>query len=344
MLIREIWGNIFKEVKLRNKYITTLIKIVISVSLIYYLLYKIGFGKLIEVYYEIEFGWIIFALLLVTVSNLLGVIQWRLLLKSSKVEISYQKTLNYYFIGLFFNNFLISLLGGDIFRVYDISKHSGKNSTAISTVFLDRLIGLMAMAFLALVFGVISVKIFNSGYILFPVSLFFLFLLFVVLFFYFKNFAKKFQSISERILPNFIFQKLREIYNGINYFKNHRMLILLLLLDSIVIQLLRISTHYVAALSLNVNEQYNISIWYFFIFIPIIFIVSLLPISIGGLGVRESMGIVLFSYVGISSNLAFSIEFISYLIGVFSSIPGGIAFAIRKHEKVENYVKESEIV
>ncbi len=344
MLIREIWGNIFKEVKLRNKYITTLIKIVISVSLIYYLLYKIGFGKLIEVYYEIEFGWIIFALLLVTVSNLLGVVQWRLLLKSSKVEISYQKTLNYYFIGLFFNNFLISLLGGDIFRVYDISKHSGKNSTAISTVFLDRLIGLMAMAFLALVFGVISVKIFNSGYILFPVSLFFLFLLFVVLFFYFKNFAKKFQSISERILPNFIFQKLREIYNGINYFKNHRMLILLLLLDSIVIQLLRISSHYVAALSLNVNEQFNISIWYFFIFIPIIFIVSLLPISIGGLGVRESMGIVLFSYVGISSNLAFSIEFISYLIGVFSSIPGGIAFAIRKHEKVENYVKESEIV
>jgi uncharacterized protein (TIRG00374 family) len=211
-------------------------------------------------------------------------------------------------------------------------------------VFLDRLIGLMAMAFLALVFGVISVKIFNSGYILFPVSLFFLFLLFVVLFFYFKNFAKKFQSISERILPNFIFQKLREIYNGINYFKNHRMLILLLLLDSIVIQLLRISSHYVAALSLNVNEQFNISIWYFFIFIPIIFIVSLLPISIGGLGVRESMGIVLFSYVGISSNLAFSIEFISYLIGVFSSIPGGIAFAIRKHEKVENYVKESEIV
>jgi hypothetical protein len=343
LLIREIWGNIFKEVKLRNKYITTLIKIVISVSLIYYLLYKIGFGKLIEVYYEIEFGWIIFALLLVTVSNLLGVVQWRLLLKSSKVEISYQKTLNYYFIGLFFNNFLISLLGGDIFRVYDISKHSGKNSTAISTVFLDRLIGLMAMAFLALVFGVISVKIFNSGYILFPVSLFFLFLLFVVLFFYFKNFAKKFQSVTEKILPNFIFQKLREIYNGINYFKNHRMLILLLLLNSIVIQMLRISSHYVAALSLNVNELFNISIWYFFIFIPIIFIVSLLPISIGGLGVRESMGIVLFSYVGISSNLAFSIEFISYLIGVFSSIPGGIAFAIRKHEKVEDYVKESEI-
>lgn len=327
---------------MRNKHIKTLIKIVISVSLIYYLLYKIGFGKLIEVYYEIEFGWIIFALLLVTVSNLLGVLQWRLLLESSNVEISYRKTLNYYFIGLFFNNFLISLFGGDIFRVYDISKHSGKKSTAISTVFLDRLIGLLAMAFLALVFGVISVKIFNSNYILFPVSVFFLFLLFVVLFFYFKNFAKKFQSITERILPNFIFQKLREIYNGINYFKNHRTLILLLLLNSVVIQLLRISSHYVAALSLNVNELFDISIWYFFIFIPIIFIVSLLPISIGGLGVRESMGIVLFSYVGISSNLAFSIEFISYLIGVFSSIPGGIAFAIRKHEKVENYVNESK--
>jgi len=322
---------------LQSRLITTFIKIIVSVSLIYYLLNKIGFKRLAEIFSEIEIGWLLFALILVTASNLLGVLQWRFLLKNSNIKISYPKALVYYYTGLFFNNFLISLFGGDIFRVYDITRHSGKNSTAISTVFLDRLIGLMAMVFLALIFGIISVKILHSNYILVPVGGFFIFLLFIILFFYFKNFAKKFQLVTEKILPKFIFQKLREVYNGINYFKNHRMLILFLLLNSLIIQLLRISSHYIAALSLNIN---NISIWYFYIFVPVIFVTALLPISIGGLGIRESMGVVLFGYVGITSGLAFSIEFVAYLIGVFASVPGGIAFSLRRHDRIKNYIKE----
>lgn len=325
---------------MRSRLITTFIKIIVSVSLIYYLLNRIGFRRLAEIFSEIEIRWLLFALILVTASNLLGVLQWRFLLKNSNIKISYPRALVYYYTGLFFNNFLISLFGGDIFRVYDITRHSGKNSTAISTVFLDRLIGLMAMAFLALIFGIISVKILHSNYILAPVGGFFIFLLFIILFFYFKNFAKKFQSATEKILPEFIFQKLREVYNGINYFKNHRMLILFLLLNSLIIQLLRISSHYIAALSLNINDQVSVSIWYFYIFVPIIFVIALLPISIGGLGVREYVGIVLFGYVGITSDLAFSIEFIAYLIGVLASIPGGIAFSLRRHDRIKNYIKE----
>ncbi len=329
---------------MKNKFFEFSIKVIISISLIFYLLNKIGFERLREVFVEVNVWWLIGALIFVTISNLLGVFQWRLLLKSSGIEISYFRAFTYYYNGLFFNNFLISYMGGDIFRIYDISKHSGKNSTAISTVFLDRFMGLLAMSILAMIFGIVSVKIINSTYILIPVSGFFIFLLFVVLFFYFKEFAKMFQAATEKLLPKIVFQKLREVYNGINYFKNHRKLIFFLLFISLLIQSLRISTHYAGALALNANGQANISIWYFFIFVPIIFIISLLPITIGGIGVRESMGVLFFGYVGISGNLAFSIEFLAYVIGIFASLPGGMAFLLRRHGEVRKKAAEAEPV
>ncbi len=334
----------FNRCILKNKYIKFFIKVIISLSLIFYLLNRIGFEKFEEIFTDVDILWLITALIFVTTSNLLGVLQWRLLLKSSGINISYPKAFTYYYNGLFFNNFLISNMGGDIFRIYDISKHSGKNSTAISTVFLDRFMGLLAMSVLALTFGIVSVKIINSSYILFPVSVFFAFITFVVLFFYFKKFAKIFQTVSEKILPKIIFQKLREVYNGINYFKNHRKLIFFLLFVSLLIQSLRISTHYAAALALNADGQANISIWYFFIFVPIIFIISLMPISIGGLGVRESMGVLFFGYVGISSGFAFSIEFLAYVIGIMASLPGGLAFLFRKHGEVKDGVEKVETI
>ena len=321
---------IFEDVVL-NRFIRWFIKIVISFSLIFYLLQKIGFEKLTNIFYGLDISWFIVALILVTVSNILGVLQWHFLLQSGNINISYKRTLLYYYNGLFFNNFLLSLFGGDIFRVYDISKHSGKYSSAISSVFLDRVIGLMAMATLSVFFGIIATYIFHKGYFLLLTGGFFVFFLLILAFFYFKNFAKKFQAVTEKILPAVVFQKLREVYNSIYYFKNHRRMIFFLFLNSIIIQTLRIGAHYVAALSLNVN---SVSIWYFYIFVPIIFVISMLPITIGGLGVRESIGIVLFGYVGISGDMAFSIEFLAYIIGILSSLPGGIAFVITKHEKI----------
>ena len=330
---------------MRNKFFGTLLKTVISFSLIFYLLHKInneiGFEKLTGIFTGIDIYWLIFAVVLVTASNLLGAFQWRFLLRSREIDISYGRTLSYYYTGLFFNNFLLSLFGGDISRIYDISKHSGKSSTAISSVFLDRIIGLTAMAILAVIFGIIASNLFNNGYFLMLTGGFFLFFLFIFLFFYFKNFAKKFQAVTEKVLPAVVFQKLREVYNSINYFKNHRKLILCLLLNSLVVQSLRIGAHYVAALSLNINDVVSVSIWYFYIFIPIIFVITLLPVSIGGLGVREGIGVVLFGYVGISKGMAFSIEFLAYIIGIIASVPGGLAFVLKKHEKPENSDEES---
>ena len=95
---------------------------------------------------------------------------------------------------------------------------------------------------------------------------------------------------------------------------------------SAAIQILRISTHYFLAKSIGVD----LSIMYFFLIIPIVALASSLPISFGGLGVRENVSVYIFALFGIAREAAFSFEFLAYIVGIAASIPGGIIFILRK--------------
>ena len=98
-------------------------------------------------------------------------------------------------------------------------------------------------------------------------------------------------------------------------------------LISVVVQLLRVGVHYTAGLSLRDSVP---SFGYFLIFIPLIAIVSSIPISFGGIGVRENLGIVLFTRLGMEAGMAFSMEFLAYLIGIAASSIGGAIFVLRQ--------------
>jgi len=261
-------------------------------------------------------------------SSLLGASQWFILLKSLDINIHFKKAVSYYYTGLFFNNFLLSFIGGDLFRIYDVTKVSGKNSESISTVFLDRLLGFSVLSTLALLGVLFTIDILKNKIVLiFIFGLFAIFFI-LILFFYFKNFAKRFESFGDRILPKKIAEKLREIYRGINYFRHKKKLIFFLFLLSIIIQLLRISVHYCMAHSLSLE----INFLYFLIFIPVISILVLLP-SIGGVGIREQAAVFLFGSIGILPVKASTIVFLAFLTGILASLPGGIFFIFRNHKR-----------
>ena len=70
----------------------------------------------------------------------------------------------------------------------------------------------------------------------------------------------------------------------------------------------------------------SVPIIYFFLFIPVIMLVLIFPISIGGLGVREGTFIAFFSLVGMSVNDAVIITFTSTFIDTLNTLFGGVAY------------------
>jgi len=312
-----------------KKHIITFLKILISCSLIYYLLHKIGVGNIVEQFLSLEIFWFITGLLIFTASNFLGSLQWKLILDSHDVRLSFRKVLSYYYAGLFFNNFLIGYVGGDAIRIYDISRNTNKTSAAIASVILDRFIGFVLLTTMALLGALLWINNEVSAKIL-PILLIILagWLLLIFLLFN-KSIVGRYITIFKKLIPKQLINKISEIYNAIHAFQDKGDVLVKISMISIFTQGLRIFVHYVAARSIGVK----LDIVYFIIFVPIIALISSLPISIGGIGVRETSGVALFTQAGAVESDVVAFEFIAYLIGIVSTLPGGIVFMFRKDYK-----------
>ncbi|MDZ7315693.1 MAG: flippase-like domain-containing protein, partial [candidate division KSB1 bacterium] len=121
-------------------------------------------------------------------------------------------------------------------------------------------------------------------------------------------------------------EKAAEVYRGIHRLRYERAAALKLIMVAPTVQFLRILTHYFTALSVGTK----VGLSPFMIFIPLVAFFASLPISFGGIGVREQSAAVLFSQVGLAAPQAVAFEFLAYLVGIFASLPGGIVFTLRK--------------
>jgi uncharacterized protein (TIRG00374 family) len=302
-------------------------KIFISGFLIVLLLRRYSFERILTEIRSANILWLSFAFILFIASHFLGSFQWQILLKKEGIHLSWKQTLSFYFIGLFFNNFLPSSLGGDFFRMADTARVSKNGTGAVSTVFLDRFMGLLVLSGLAVI--TLPVMVFTghlpSSFYL-PLCIFIFGWFIVILFLFNKKFAKPFAELFKRISPPRLGVKAREVYRKVYQFGRSKKLFLYIVSLSVVIQSARIVTHFLLSRSVGIQ----ISPLPFFLIIPIIAVVSSVPISVGGVGVREQAAVILFPSVGLAAISAASFEFLAYLVAVISSIPGGLVFILRK--------------
>ena len=75
--------------------------------------------------------------------------RWKLILAAHDMQLSFLKALELYFIGQFFNAFMLGAVGGDLIKVFVVAKtFPEKKTEAVTTVFIDRFVGLLALVML----------------------------------------------------------------------------------------------------------------------------------------------------------------------------------------------------
>lgn len=313
----------------RSSLTRALVKVAVSTALMIFLLRKISLEELSAVVGRLDVGLVVGAMLCFFVSNVLGAYQWHLLLRSSGIDLSFPRTFRFYFVGLFFNNFLPANIGGDAVKVYDVTRVGSSVYQVIAVTLLDRLLGIFSLCLMALVaaFGLMGTRGASPyGYY----SIIFVGCMVPALGFYFyKPLGNWLRRVVLRIRPLSIDARATSIIDHLSPFKGRRGLVLRLVGLSLVIQTLRVATHILVGAGLGVALGTAV-VAQFFVFVPLLSLAMIPPVTINGLGVREGLGIVLFASAGINRADAFTMEFLTYVISVVTSLVGFVFFLSRR--------------
>lgn len=308
-----------------KKILMTIFKLAITVFIIAYIINKLGFDKIVTTITLAKFEWLLVGIAMFGISGLLGVVQWKMLLSTKGIHLSYGKACKLYFMGMFFNNFIFGVAAGDAVRVTYIKLNNGSGKAGIAATFLDRFAGLWAMmgfAFVGSIIllnrGVIEGKALTTAFLALSATfiLFCSILAFLI--------STRLQKILFRLIDNIPLPQKDLIRNLISQTiveTKDRGLIARIAGLSLVIQLLRVGVHIVCGMSLGILTTTNFQ--YFFIFVPILAILMIIPLPFG---IKESVGGTLFAFAGFKPDAALVMEFLASIVGILVSSIGGIFF------------------
>jgi len=309
----------------RNKALLFVLKMAVSFALFAYVVAKVSPGNVWTTMRLADPFLLGSAAGLFLFSSLVGSWLWGRLLRAQGVMIPWRKAAAYYFVGLFFNNFLPSNVGGDIARISDAAKYSDRVSPVFSATLMDRLIGVLAIGLLALVASLAAAPNVHFVGIYAALAVIFVGALVAFLSVFSRRVLTAFEWPFRAVgLPS-VADSIGRMLDDLHGFRSEGGALLAAFLASTIVQISRIYVHYLVGLALGVR----IAAGYYFIFVPVLAALVSLPISLNGLGIREGAAVVLFQMAGLTREQSFTIPFLTYVVSVAVSLLGGLIFVSR---------------
>jgi uncharacterized protein (TIRG00374 family) len=299
-----------------------LFRVLLSGGLIAGMIYLADPGKVWDSFSEMAFWPLLFACGLFALGQVLSALRWQVVLRSLQGEppgIWYLNGL--YHIGMFFNFFLPSTVGGDVVRAEMAKSCSGGRSGSYAAVLFDRFSAFIAVVLIgaiALVFSYAGIGWFDWQVAL--LSLLFIFVTILV-------FVVLETSLADRVLNRLsrgplvkLIALLRNVLVLLQGCAENRPMLFHIVGLSLLIQILVIFVVYLLGVGLGLK----VGILFHFVAIPIIILVTLLPVSLNGLGVREISFVLLYSKVGVPTEMALALSFSWTFVLVLFALFGGL--------------------
>ena len=269
------------------------------------------------------------------INPLIYINRWKLFLKHSGIHESFFSLWKMSFISSFLGVILPSSQGGDVVRMVMIEKkHKGftQHKTASSSVIIERMIGFVLFSLIGLISSLFTPDYPQKEKVIITILSINIALWFILFFITNRRCYLFFSTILKKI------KYIRKATEFID--KTHYSLVAfpykkVLLSSVLLIFLLQISSIlivYLVFLSLDINLPFyqHLSLY------PIISILSLIPITISGLGLREGFFVYFYSFIGVFPEVAVSASLINYFIEVIIvALLGGILYLL----KMLNFLK-----
>jgi len=302
-----------------NKTVFIIIKIIVSSGLLYIVFRKTGLGEVAVALREVSIPAFLTAIALSIFAQFISTVRWKLLLPDG---IGLRKLFSLCMIGSFFNTFLPGVIGGDAVKGLYLYRLTGKGSLSLASIFMDRYIGFAALIAICTVAFPFGFRFFAGS----PTT----WLLPVI--------VCSFIGASLLIFGLRLGQRIRalsEFYSYFHAYRNQATVIGKTFSLSLIVQLAGILSVYL--LSLGMGQQ--IPFLAFLLFIPLIVLFTMIPLSISGLGIRESAFVLFFGFVGVQPGVATALSLLWFITVSFASLIGLVEY-IKYKEKNDFARKE----
>lgn len=310
-----------------KKKLFLLLRVLISLSLIGLILWLLR-DKLPEILSTIkgaDRGYLLIGMLIYLVAVVLMALRLLKVISVQGIRLNFKEALYLTFIGYFFNNFFPTAVGGDLAKAYYAGKKSKRRGPAFAGVFMDRFLAMIPFTFIpAITLSFYSHRI-ESKALIAVIYIFFLLSMLLFWLLLHKNSVKVLSFILEPFREKTWQKRVRQGYGFLNIYSRHKAILLWSFILSLAAQVMWFFSIYFFARSIGIND---VSLGVFFIVVPIVGVMSMLP-SLNGLGIREG-GFVYLLKAYMLPEKAFAISLLVLASLVFMGMIGGVIYALKK--------------
>jgi glycosyltransferase 2 family protein len=305
---------------MRDK-LVNLLKVAVSVGLVAWAFTKIDL-KLVASQLAAANPWLVLAALaLFEVAIIVNGMKWQVLLRAQGVRVPFGPLLQFLFTGFFFNNFLPANVGGDVIRGYGLARYTDRGADAAVSVIVDRIVGLIAYMSTAFVAAVILVNL-RSGQGLQELEWIAFVALLALLAAFATLLSRRVRAIVSRLFTVRLLSPLAPLWNRISsafdaYRFQYRALALAFGMGLLGI----VCTTFVNWL-LSQSMGGLMPLTTILLLNPLIALVLMLPISIGGIGVSQAAYPFFYGLAGVPPSHALAVSLLMQAVVILGSLPG----------------------
>ncbi|MES2960917.1 MAG: lysylphosphatidylglycerol synthase transmembrane domain-containing protein [Pseudomonadota bacterium] len=330
-----------------KKYFINLAKLLLICAILYYLFTSslLDFELILKIAYDVNFIIKIIATILFIM--LLGNLKWFILLKSQKIKISFMNCFYLYYTGYTFNYFLPGGIAGDALKIGYIAKRNSKRSIAAMSIIIDRVVGLLAMIlvvlfFLPSLFGKINKLkwiVLDYSHLIVPYYIFLAIATIAVIFLVFslvnnKKLYKKITAILKRKESRIFYILLKLVRAVFAYRKSITVVVQNIILAIVIQIIISCCLFFIGQKILN----QDINIFSYNLASILTQIISIVPISPGGIGIGEVSFAKILYYLNDRILLGYaSVYFAFRMINILVCVPGIMLFIFGQKKLVNHH-------
>lgn len=339
--------------------------------------------------------WALLALFLLALPPIGGAVRWWVLLRMQGIELGMGRSVSLTYIGYLFNYVMLGLTGGDVVKAYYVTRETQRKTEAVVSVFMDRVVGLIALTVLGLIVVMTKVNDPNFKQVVLPIELFTVMGVFGVLVMMSRQLRRRlpetllgvaalgggavlasrvammgfatvrteviifaavvvafglvvlsparrvlqWEAIRHRLGAN---RMVREVDDSFHMYRKQPWGLGAMFMLSMVIHVLNVVGVYACGRALGIEQ----GLMTYMVLVPVIVMISSIPISVAGLGVQESLFPFFFGLpgLGVGANeaamLAFLFRFGSSFLWV---IPGWVLLLLWRGRPSVSTVEESAL-